>query len=259
MSHTTLSPLYQSRFPDTAKTDPGCLASQACGCADETSHNIGIRVGEPRTEPKSTPVANLTRAFVFSRRLVLKLFLLGTVCVPVCAWVLTLGIYTSTHVSAYCEDDKANRNPKFDVSMEPLHQHIGIPLFWGDSEDILPYPLEIYVTVDDQVRGDAVVIDMLTVTFDNGGPLSIVDPEHPRGGPFAKFEPPKNNKDARRDLRLARIGIPGAIHKRGPFEIRITGYIYGNGKERFERRLRMRYKRQRSIQTGWQALAESSA
>ena len=83
-------------------------------------------------------MANLTRAFVFSRRLVLKLFLLGTVCVPVCAWVLTLGIYTSTHVSAYCEDDKANRNPEFDVSMEPLWQHIGIPLLWSDSEDILP-------------------------------------------------------------------------------------------------------------------------
>jgi hypothetical protein len=178
--------------------------------------------------------------------------ILVVIGVCVIAWLLTLGIHSSDYVRAYCQFDDPKQTPDVYVFMEPIHYSRGIPWLWSHYEDALPYPLEIAVTVDDRVSGDGVVIEKLEVRFESGQSVPVVTPDYPRGGPFGKFDPVESDKVPGRTFRRARIGIPAAIYQRGSFEMTIKGHIYGEGKQPFERRLRMSYRRDHSTYTGWQ-------
>jgi hypothetical protein len=204
-----------------------------------------IREGVPLSVA-TTPVAEQPTTWRITKRVL--------VVVGLCliAWVFTLGIHTSDYVRAYCQTDEPRQSPDVYVFMEPIHYSRGIPWVWSHFEDALPYPLEIAVTVDDRVPGEGVVIESLEAKFDNGQSVPVVKPDYPRGGPFGKFEPFESEKVRGRTFRRARIGIPAAIHQRGSFEMTIKGYIYGDQKQPFERRLRMSYRRDHSTYTGWQ-------
>ena len=179
-----------------------------------------------------------------------RLLLIGIACFGL-IWVLTLGLHSSDYVRAYCHGHEKCQQPEVYVFMEPVHDEYGVPLLHTHYEDVLPYPLEIAVTVDDRIPGDGVVIESLTVVFVDGERAEIIKPDYPRGGPFGRFNPVPSDQVPGRTLRRARVGISRAIWRRGSFDMSVKGYIYGREKQHFERSLRMDYSRDRSWCTGW--------
>ena len=167
------------------------------------------------------------------------------------AWLATLGVHSSQFVRAYCHGHERYGQPEVYVFMDPIHATSGVALLHTRHEDVLPYPLEIAVTVDDRTAGDGVVIESLTVVFADGERASVIAPARPRGGPFAPYEPLTSDQKPGRTYRRAMVGVPEAIWRRGSFQMSISGYIYGGLRQPFERTLRMDYSREFSWATGW--------
>lgn len=187
-----------------------------------------------------------TACAIMTRKRLILIF----ACLAV-AWLLTLGLHSARYVRAYCHGHEEYGQPEVYVWMEPVHHTCGIPLVYTHYEDALPYPLEIAVTVDDRVPGDGVVIESVEVVFADGQTAGVITPEYPRGGPFGKFEPVPSDRVPGRTFRRARVGIARAIWARGSFHMSVRGYIYGEDKQPFERRLRMDYSVDRDWCTGW--------
>jgi hypothetical protein len=172
--------------------------------------------------------------------------------------LLTLGVTFSRYVRAYCKSDGPNAQPAIYVLMEPVYTTAGIRWLCSSYSDQTPYPLEVLVNADDRLDGDGTVIESLEVVFSDGTTNVVIRPDGPRGGPFAEYTPVASDRVPGRSFRAARIGIPGAIWQRGSFAIRIRGYIYGRQKQPFVRNLRMEYKREFNVYTGWKLLAGMS-
>ena len=186
------------------------------------------------------------------KRIVIGLSMVGLM------WILTLGLHCSRHVRAYCQGHDTYDQPEVYVFMDPVYDVVGIPWVCTQHRDVLPYPLEIAVTVDDRVPGEGAVIESMEIQFDNGETGTIVRPDYPRGGPLGAFEPVESDKKPGRTFKRARIGIPNAIWRRGSFQMVIKGYIYGQKKVSFERHLRMDYSREAALYSGWTLLAGAS-
>jgi hypothetical protein len=169
-------------------------------------------------------------------------------------WLLTLGLHPCWFVRAYCKGHDQYQQPEVYVVMDPSTCDWGLNFIFGGQFDVLPYPLEIAVTIDDRVEGDGVVIESLEVTFPDGEFHQVIRPEWPRGGPFGEDTALRTEEDSGRVFRRARIGIPKAVWRRDSFTMVIRGYIYGSDKQPFERKLRMDYSRDLQIITGWRLL-----
>lgn len=186
------------------------------------------------------------------KRIVIGLSIVGLM------WILTLGLHCSHFVRAYCQGHEAYDQPEVYVFMDPVYDTVGIPWVYTQHRDVLPYPLEIAVTIDDRVPGEGAVIESVEIQHDDGETVMIVRPEYPRGGPFGVFDPVESDKTPGRTFRRARVGIPEAIRRRGSFRMVIKGYVYGEKKVPFERHLRMDYSRDAALYTGWTLLAGAS-
>jgi hypothetical protein len=193
---------------------------------------------------------------VKKKRIVILAWVVGVVGL---VWVLTLGLHYCRYVRAYCEGHEAYGQPEVYVIMEPANCTFGIPWVHTQHRDVLPYPLKVLVTVDDRVPGQGAVIESMEVEYADGEKYPVIPPDCARGGPFAVFEPVASDQVPGRTFRKARIDIARAIWRRGSFRMVIKGYVYGDAKVPFERRLWMSYRRETILCIGWWLLVMEAA
>ncbi|MCH8042113.1 MAG: hypothetical protein IID44_00200 [Planctomycetes bacterium] len=178
-------------------------------------------------------------------------------------WAATLGIHFGAmpsgipvggtkDVDFWEEFLDEKRSLYLSASMEVPRYQVGIPFLFTYSGGAMPASVDLFLTTDQKHKGGHVVIEEVTITYEDGQSGKFVRKENPRAGILSELEVFPSDQRENREFYAARISIPHCIDERQDFTLNVVGYIqWKGGKQPFNEDVRILYSRGGYVTIGW--------